>query len=193
MTNKTKRIIVSIPILLLAAAGFGMAAALQRNTLVDWWKPLAACLPLACVAGRLLLRAVAYLTGFRSRMLGFAIGSALSLSVILGGAYALNFYSSRHSTALTVEAHVTGKYTEERRYTRRVGRHGSVRTEKRMVYNVVITLPDSRSKTFEVSPGEYAKVRRGSSLPLQIEAGYLGMPVIKNLRLPITNHNKNTK
>jgi len=186
MTDKTKRISALVFLLLLTIAGLGMAIALQRNTLVDWWKPLAVCFPFACLAGRILMRGACAITNVKSRILNFAAGTILSLSIMLGGTYSLNFYKSKHSTAQTVEATVTNKYTEERRYTHRTHRHGGVRTEKRRVYIVVIKLPDERQKEFEVTPGEFTKVKLGRTFRLKIEDGMLGMPVIKNLKLPIS-------
>ncbi len=185
MSEKTKRI-SALVCMLLATAGFGMSAALHRNTLIDWWIPPAVCTPFALASGLMLMRATGSALGIGSRTMNFATAFLLSLSVLLGAAYTLNFYKSRHDTARMAQATVVNKYSEQRTHTTRTHRHGTVRTEKRTAYVVVIEMPDGRRKKFDVTPGEFAKMSSRRTLSLKVEDGLLGVPVIKNMRLPIS-------
>lgn len=177
-----KHIFVSVLLVLIAVAALGLAMALHRNTLIDWWVPAAICFAPAVVLAALLSKKM---LGFISAPFSRLAGFALFFCVLLGGFYSLNYYKADPASAESRQATVVGKYTEEHYHTRRISRNRAVRGQPYTVYFISLELPGRRIKHMEVSPGEYAKVRSGQSLPLEIEKGLLGVPVIKNMKLPV--------
>ena len=188
MGNKRTTVFYVI-IFLVAAIGLGMACVLQRNTLVEWWKPAAMCLLPGCAVGVLLGRVFSLVSATGNRVANYLAGVAVAFSLTLGGFYALNFYRSRPATAVVAEAVVVNKFTEER--TRGGGgrRHHGTR-EKYTAYCVVIEVEDGWKKKFDVSAGEYVKIRTGRKFSLDVEEGLFGFPVIKNMKLPVGRQKK---
>lgn len=181
---KSRNVVAAVILTLVAVAFLGISAVIQRNTIIEWWKPAAACLPAACALALLLRKAMPRVTRSDNSLVNFAAAAALSFSVILGSFYALNFYNSRPDTVTTQNALITGKYSEEHYRTKRISRNRTTRGEKYYVYGIIATLPDGKTKKIEVSVGQYAQLRRGQKLELKIEQGYFGVPVIKNLKFP---------
>lgn len=178
-------IILTTAIILL----LGLASVLQRNTIIDWWIPSAACALLAVPCGILLRGCIGRLTKFRKTIWNILAGAVLSFSVFIGLFYSLNYYKSDESSAQEFSARITNKYTEERYRVQRVSRNRVRRGEKYWVYCISVEMPDGRLKKMEVSPGEYIKIRVGRHIKLQIENGLLGIPVIKNMKFPVRQYN----
>ncbi len=171
-------------VIVLTLGASGMAVLLSQNTLIAWWWPVMACVLPAWVIGVMLNGFTGRLTGFGSRLANCVAGSIVMFSVLICTFYSINFYGSSHDTAADYESVIVNKHTEERYRTKRLSRNRTVRGEKYNVYCVVVRLPDSKTRKFEVSAGEYSRVRQGQSLRLHIERGLLGVPVVKDLRLP---------
>lgn len=176
---------------LVVIVSLGMALTLHRNTLTDWWVPAAICFVPACLLAALLSKKM---LRFISAPLCWLAGFAVFFSVLLGGFYSLNYFRSDPASTEPCQATVASKYTEEHYHTRRVSRNRVVRGQPYTVYFISLELPDHKMKNMEVSAGEYAKIRTGQSLPLQVEKGLLGVPVIKNMKFPVRNtHNHPAK
>ena len=182
-----KKYVIPIFLSLLFISLLGIGMALQRNTLVSWWKPAIISLLPAVPLGFLLSNVLRSITPLRSRIASIIAGVLLSFSVIFGGFYALNFYNTKAGTSCICRAGIVNRYTEERYRTKRVGRR-TTRGEKYNVYMIVLRLPDGREKKMEISAGEYSGMRVGRCLELKIEEGFFGVPVIKNMRLPVRKH-----
>ncbi len=174
--RKSPALLIVIVVIVFGCVAFSMV--LQRNTLVDWWMPAAACLPLACVGGWFLAPSMRMLTAVESKAINVLAGIILAGSVIVTGAYSLNFYLSKPETAHGIEAKVVNKYSEVRKSKR----------SRRTVYTIVIKLPDSRHKNFEVPVADFNRYRNGDAITLHVEDGFFGIPVIKEMRLPAPHH-----
>lgn len=187
--GKKNATIFYVIIFLVAAIGLGMSCALQRNTLVEWWKPAALCLVPGCLVGVALGRVFVLKSPSGSQPANYLAGVAVAFSLTLGGFYSLNFYKSRPDTAAVVEAVVAKKYTEER--TRGGGgrRHHGTR-EKYTAYCVRIEVDGGWKKDFDVKAGEYVKIRTGRKFNLDVEEGLFGFPVIKDMKLPLNKSKK---
>jgi|GEM_PF-1086792 len=187
---KKKQIFLIVLLALVGLVMAGMATTLQHNTLVDWWKPVSSCLPLACALGLLLKRPTGALLNIKYSVVNYIIGSVFALAVTTGTFYTINYYYSDATTEAKCDARIAGKYSQERHRSRRVGRGNYVRGEKYMVYYLVIELPDGRKKEVSVRAGEYAKTRVGLELELSVETGFFEIPVIKDLYRSIQNRKR---
>lgn len=188
MSPKTKSITASVILLLITGASLGLSCALHRNTIVEWWKPVVLCAMLGCIAGLPFAKLIRVFSGWNNKLLTIIAGIILTGSVFSGSFYALNFYKSDPASNEICTATVTKKYSKKHYKTRRISRNRAVRGEPYNVYYIVMKLPDNRIKTIEVSVGEYSKIRQGQDLSLKVEKGFLGVPVIKNLSLPVRKH-----
>jgi len=185
MSGRARYITTAVVMSLIVVACLGLSCVLQRNTLIEWWKPVAVCFLPSCAVGIALSRVIRAAGGVNKPWLTYVAGIVLSFSVIMTGFYTLNFYKSKPDTASVCQAVVARKYTKERFRTKRLSRHRSVRGEKYTVYCVDIELPGGWTKHFEVDAGEYARIRKGRKFDLDVEEGLFGVPVIKNMKLPI--------
>lgn len=190
MKKKTVHIVMAIATGLLAAVFSGLAVALHRNTLIEWWKPAIGALAVALIAGTLSIRLMRVVTRMDSRPINFACGTILFFALFIGGFYALNYYNSESSTNHKCEVVVETKYVEEHYHVKRLSRHRSIRGEKRRVYYIDIRFPEGKIKKLEVCAREYGNLRPGQKLRLEIENGLLGVPVIKNLTVPIREYKR---
>lgn len=181
-----------IILILVVLAFLGTGIALQSNTLIDWWKPAALCFLPAAVAGFLMEGKLQWATTAHSRLINVAAGIFISFSILYGCFIAMNYVKSDADTSESFKASVVGKYSEERYRVKRVARHRTTRGEKYHVYCILVSLPDGKTKKVEVSPGEYIKIKKGQKLELKIEDGLFGIPVIKNLRLPVRERKSST-
>lgn len=185
MGSKTRYISTSIVGFIIVAAGLGLACALQRNTLVEWWKPAAICFVPSCAIGFVLSRVVRAASGIDKSYINIAAGILLAFSILMGGFYSLNYYKSKPDTTTVCEAVVAKKYTEDRYRTKRISRNRTTRGEKYKAYCVDIQLPGGWMKHFELSAGEYTRIHKGQKFALHVEDGFFGIPVIREMRLPI--------
>ncbi len=185
MGGRARYITTAVIISIIVVASLGLSCMLQRNTLIEWWKPVVICFLPSCAVGLALSRVIRVAGGVNKPWLTYVAGIVLSFSVIMAGFYSLNFYKSKPGTASVCQAVVARKYTKERFRTKRLSRHRSVRGEKYTVYCVDIELQGGWTKHFEVEAGEYARIRKGRKFDLDIEEGLFGVPVIKNMSLPV--------
>lgn len=177
---RSKRVwpIVTAIFILMALLGFSIA--LQRNTLTEWWKPAGACLLLALPTGWLLAGICKKLSGFSNRLVNAGIGVAFSFVTLLAIFYGVNFFGSDSSTHMEKEAEVINKYTEQRYHSRRAGRR-YVRGDKYYVYGVTLRLENGFVKKVEIPVGEYVRIRTGAKVNVEMERGFFGVPVVKNV------------
>lgn len=178
-----KRTVTIIILLAIAIIALGLAVTLQGKTLVEWWKPAAVCAVPAVAAGILSANVVGRLMRWNKRWLNASAMSILSFSLILGAFYTINFHMADDSSSTTCDVVVVNKFTQERYYTKRQGRR-NVRGEKYNVYSVVIKLPDESTKKLSVAVGQYVRTRIGQKFKIEINNGFFGLPVIKEIKFP---------
>lgn len=185
LTRRIPRIITAIIVALLAIIMAGMASVLHRNTIVDWrWSVLIALVASAAAAFNLkdMMRR---LSAIASPAVNYLLSTAFLFCVGIGAFYTINYYGSHSDTGTTVAAEVCRKYKEEHYRTRRLSRGRTVRGSKYYVYYMEVRLPDGRLKPISISAGQYSRLRKGCSIPLTVERGFFGLPVIKNLAPPV--------
>lgn len=190
MKAKTRNIILIVALSLFAIIFSGLAMVLHRNTLIEWWKPVIACLIPAIIAGVFSIKKMNALTRLDIRPVNFAAGTILYFALFIGAFYTLNYYNSEKSTHHECEARIENKFTEEHYHVKRLSRNRSVRGEKYLVYYITLQLPGGKIKKIEVGAGKYGKLHPGQKLRLEIENGLFGVPVIKNLNFPVRKYNK---
>lgn len=171
-------ILIAVTIVLL-----GLAIALQGRTLVEWWKPAAICVLPALIAGAKGAGVARRLTGWSGRWGNAAAMAVVSFAILLGAFYTLNYCVTDKAAGASFDAVVAQKYTHERYDTKRVGRR-TVRGQKRMVYDVVVRLPDESTKKLAVTAGQYARTRIGQRFVIEVEEGLFGLRVIKHIGFP---------
>lgn len=172
---------LAILLTFIAIAGAGMSMALQGNTLTEWWRPAAVCLPAAVLLSLPVQKCIRRLMGWSSFAANYLASLVLTFPVLLAAVYSINYYLSDSASARVYDVPVSGKHSEERRRTRRAGRRYVASGEKYYVYYIDITLPDSTRKEIQVPVGSYVKMRSGATVKVTIEQGALGMKVIKEL------------
>lgn len=193
MKASAKRSLALSCFMLVMIACIGLAMALQRSTLVEWWQPAAICILPACAAAFVLAGAFMRLCGIKSAVIGRIGAAAVAFSLLLGSFYALNYFKSDPSSARIVSAGVSSKHSEEKYQMRRVGRNRYVRGQKQMAYHVVVELPGMKAKEVDVSAGEYVRMRVGRRVDARVERGLFGLPVIKSIDLHSDRKKTNKK
>lgn len=173
---------LSVLLFIIAIICFGSSTVFQLYTLIDWWQPVALCLPLAVIAGwgisYLLRRAI----DTKSYFWTITVGTITSLPILTLGFFMLNDYLSKPETRYTVDTIVVD-LSVHKKWTR---------SSNKMRYDVSIKLPDNRLKKFDVRKYEVMEQYCvGDTIPLTIEDGYFGFPVIKNKHLPLPDKNIN--
>ena len=168
-------VILSVIILIL----LGMSAVIQSDTIIEWWKPVGICGVVSIPIGLLLRNICGRLTGLQNSLINSVAGIIIVFSAALCAFYCLNYYRSDHTTARHYSVEVVNKYSQERYRSKRIGRR-TVRGEKYHVYYIVIQLPDGKKKKYERPVGEFSRTRIGKKVPITMEDGLFGIPVIKS-------------
>lgn len=173
-----KNAVILILITIVVIFLLGISAGIQSNTIIEWWKPVAASAVIA-LAGTAVLHKV-FRPIFRNKIkyLEYPIAFAVIFSIILCGLYSTNYFMSDPTTRHEYSVPVVNKYSKERYRTKRVGRR-TVRGEKYMTYYIQIKLPDGQIKSYNRPVGEYVRIKRGQKLKISVEEGLYGVPVIK--------------
>lgn len=155
------------------------AGALAHYTLIDWWRPTAACLLAAVPVAWMLRRPMCRLLGSGRMWAGALAALVMTASLLTGAFYSLNFFGSDGTTRHECTVSVVKKFTERRYRTRRLNRHTSVRGEPYTVYRAKVRMPDGRLTTIDVSAGEFARMSTRRPMTMMLERGLLGVSVIK--------------
>lgn len=177
-TNNTKEIIIVCILTLIVIGAIGFAIGLQSFTIIEWWKPAAACAIIAIPFTILLAKYMKHLTRPIIDYLEYPASFILSFAILLGAFYTLNFFLSDHSSSYEYHAPVVRKYSQVRTRSHKTGRR-AYKEEKYTVYIVEVEMRDGKIKKMEKPLSEYNKIKKGKSLDLFIEEGLFSIPVIK--------------
>lgn len=157
----------------------GGAGFFYANTLVEWWLPLTIALCAALLFWVLLKGRWARIWpdtyGWLRCLIHFVFFTVGAACVVLGG----NFIGADDATLHEEQVSVERKYREKHYRSRRVGRGRYVKGEPYYTYNIEVRFADGRVKTMELPLERYNRIRNGSEIPLRMEKGMLGWPVIK--------------
>lgn len=179
IAKDTMRVIAWILLGLVTVVFLGGSIALYQDTLIDWKIPVGATLVLALISASVMHRRWQWLTNTDCSTANFLCHGVFTFSIILFAFFAGNYFLADDETRHTETVIVDRKFSEERQRTRRVGRR-MVRTgETYHEYFIEVRFDDGRLKKLQVPVRRYARIRTGSTLPLDIEMGYFGIPVIK--------------
>lgn len=179
--NKISVILLTTAIIIL----LGLAAVLQNNTIIEWWKPVSICIPIALIFGFIMSGVIRQLTNFSKYFWNIIIGSVFSFSLLIGSFYSLNYYKSDEASQQKYSARVVNKFSEDHYHSQRVSRSHVRRGEKYKVYFINVELQNGSTKKIEIPVKEYIRIKEGKHVTLHIEKGLFGIPVIKNLKFPI--------
>lgn len=178
--NETMRIIGWMFVGLVTVVLLGGSMALYQNTLIDWKIPVGITAVLALISASVMHRRWRKLTQTDYTPVNFGCHAIVSFSIMIFLFFAGNYFLAADETKHTETVTVEKKFREERQRTRRVGRR-MVRTgEVYYEYFIEVRFDDGRLKKLHVSTGKYRHTRTGTTLPLDIEMGYFGIPVIKS-------------
>lgn len=144
-------------------------------TIIQWWCPMLAALILAAAVW---IPAREWRCNATDRPWRFCVHMAVLSVVFCWALLALNYYPASDSSLRTESAVVERKFTRERHRSRRVGRRYTYSGEKYNVYYLELRMPDGRLKEKQLTPKEYARVRTGSIMPVEVKSGLLGFDVI---------------
>lgn len=166
---------LSVSLFFIAIVCYVVSGNFQRFALIDWWKPAAICMPLAIIAGWALSYILRRAFDTKSLFWPVIIGTIISLPILTMVFYMANDYMSKPATRHIVDTIVVDRYQHTK----------LVRSSNKKEYLVVIKLPDNMQKKFDVRDYELMEYySAGDVVPLNIEDGFLGIPVIKDKHLP---------
>lgn len=170
-------------VILVSAACVAAAFALHARTLDDGRIAAAVAAAVALPLGTLLSYPLRKISGISHPVANVAIALAATFALIIGAYYTLNYTLSDPSTAHTIEARVSSKYTQKRYHTRRVGRNRYIRDREYTAYRIAYRLPDGTVRHTDVKIEQYLRLRTGSRVDLRAERGLFGPTVIKDFKL----------
>lgn len=185
MSNRKKRnsgrIAAQIAVGIGTLICYGIATWLQGLTLVRWWIPLLICAMVGLASGVPLAGQWRKLTATSVRWINMIVHGVVVAGVLLALVLGANRVFAHAEATRRVEVRVERKYIETHYRTKRVGRRYT-RGEPYPAYYMEVAFPTGQRKSFMIQPGEYRRLRPGASLHLEVEPGFLGMPVV--LRAP---------
>lgn len=173
------KILIIIVLTLITLAGGGLAMVIHNDTVIEWWIPTTICAVVAIPTGMLLRGTVHRLSPSTGPLINMLLAAAMSMALLEGAFYSLNYYLSDNADARHVQAEVMEKRTEEHYRVRRIGRNRVGRGERYHTYSVTVSIPGGRMKKITVPAGEYRQLRNGDKVDLLTETGLFGVPVIK--------------
>ena len=187
--SKTLRTAGRVAVAVVVVIMLCMGIALQKDTLVAVWKPMAICVPAAVLTGLLPPEAFSTLTGTMKPLWNRLAAAAIAFSLLFGGLYSLSYFFADKDSAQMMRVEVVNKFTEERHQMKRVSRKVYTRGPRYNVYCLQLEYPDGSLRKIEVSASEYIRIRRGNKVTLELRQGLLGVPVVR-LQRPLGTSNQ---
>lgn len=179
MSGGAKEVLPGVAVSLVVIVAAGAVMGLHQFTIVEWWQPALVCGVLSVPVAVWLSRYIKRYTRDFMHFIEYPVAFILSICVMLGLFYTINFCFSDQSSGYVYNAPVVRKYMCERTRTRRVGRH-SHHTEKYSVGIVEIRMKDGWLKELEKPVGAYNRIKEGGTLKIYVEEGFFKIPVIKS-------------
>lgn len=168
---------------------YGTALGLQENTVTSPWIPWGISATTAMLTGTMTWRKWRSLTehnGFIPNYLcHFMIATGMTAAITYSTNYVWADPKSRHTEQVTIEK----CYYKTHYNTQRIGRNRVRRGKAYKVYFMDVTFSNGQHKTLQIPVKQYRTMRTGSVMPLTMELGMLGMPVIKECPMPIRANN----
>lgn len=158
---------------------YAMAAALHRDTLVEWWIPTVIALILALASGATMWRIWTRLTDSSGFIINYICHTVFFCGLFLAAIYGINRAFPRQSSIWETEAVVERKYTKTRHHRQRVSRRVYKQGAPYKVYYIELDFSDGRRKEMQVTVSRYNRIRSGSTMPLTLQKGFFGMTIIR--------------
>lgn len=172
---KQRRLIVGLVALLAAMAGGGCA----WNTFVAWWEPVLWGVGLGVASGLMLRRAFGRLLALSGRLSSTLCAVVTMSALSYGAIMTVNYFGADDSRAVTVDAIVKTKFSEERTRYRRAGRGHTIPAGKYNVYYLRLEFPDGSTRDLNVNASTYVNTRRGAKKQFEVSDGFLGYKVFR--------------
>ena len=157
----------------------GGSRALYDDTLIDWWKPVGACALLAVISSLAMSHRWKKFTCSDFAPINFTLHAIVSFTVLIFAFFSVNYFFADDKDLHTENVTVEHRYRETRYHTKRVGRRTVGRGTPYYVYSIEVRFSNGRLKTLPVSKKRHDRLRANTTIPLEVETGYLGIPVIK--------------
>lgn len=158
---------------------YAMAAALHRDTLVEWWIPTVIALILALASGATMWRIWTRLTDSSGFIINYICHTVFFCGLFLAAIYGINRAFPRQSSIWETEAVVERKYTKTRHHRQRVSRRVYKQGAPYKVYYIELDFSDGKRKEMQVTVSRYNRIRSGSTMPLTLQKGFFGMTIIR--------------
>lgn len=157
-----------------------ICVALYSDTLIDWYIPVGVAAAMALFSAGAMYYHWPWLTGSKSKVLNFCCHTVISFILMLFIFFGGNYWFADDSSEHTEEVVVEKRYREKHNHTKRVRRgvyvaSGSVY----YTYGIDVRFPDGRVKSLSIPEKRYRRIRTGSTIPLEVEMGFFGVPVVK--------------
>lgn len=182
------RAILATIVCLVSLGCYGFSITLHHDTLINGWWPLGISAAVAIITSLWGWQLWKWLTDMRAVWVNCIVHIIVTTSVLLLLFYSINYYGSRPSSEITRDVEITSRYYKIHHHSNRTGRHSYSRGAPYKVYFIQITFPSGRTKDLQLPYSEYRRLHKGSHLSLQLQRGFFGIPVIKNLHHSIADH-----
>lgn len=178
MKPKTRQTLLLITGIILTMALYGGIMILYSMTLIKWWYPVLISLALALFTWIPLDGIWHRITRLEKKW-----ARILCHMTIMAGFWGfaflgINYFCADASSSHTVYATVTHTYRKEATRIRRVGRRTYVSRRNGWNYYAEVSIPGSGNKELTVTASQYARLRKGKKMKLNIEKGALGFDIL---------------
>lgn len=167
---------------------YGTALWLQENTVTSAWIPWGISAITAMLTGITAWRKWHSLTEYNGFLPNYlchlVIATGMTAAIIYSANYIWADPKSRHTEQVTIEK----CYYETHYNTQRIGRNRVRRGKAYKVYFMDVTFSNGRHKKLQIPAKQYRTMCTGSVVPLTMEFGFLGMPVIKERPMSLLTH-----
>lgn len=178
MTNKVLKVLGLGFLGTLIVSCIGISSVIYKDTLIDWWKPVALALIIALGSGKFMWKMWSKLIDTDKAWINYCIHVITATSILVGIFYIGNYFIGINDKVSYQEAIITRIYREQHYKTRRISRRVYGRGAPYWVYKADLELANGESKDLRITKKRYDVLSKGDTLGLAIRAGGFGVPVI---------------
>lgn len=187
--HRTWRMAGTASLALILFVCYGTALGLQENTVTSQWIPRGISATTAMLTGTMTWRQWRRLTERNEFVPNYlchlVAATGMTAAITYGANYVWADPQSRHTEQVTIEK----QYCETHYHTQRIGRNHVRRGRAYKVYFMDIIFGNGQHKKLQIPVKQYRTMRTGSVVPLTMELGLLGMPVIKERPVSLRANN----
>lgn len=157
---------------------YAVAWVLWMNTLVEGWIPITICSVLAILSGLIFWKIWTKVTGNDKFWINFICQLVFAEGLFFCAFFGVNRLFADDSNVWKERVVVEKKYMKERHRTQRVGRRTYTTGSKYYEYYYDVKFSDGKIKTMPATLRQYNHIRTGDSLTVNVEKGFLNIPVM---------------